>query len=326
MLFWGCDGGATKTEFIISDNFGRVLTHNIFEGCSFGLMGAENFKRFMDSKIQIILKEANVVPEDIDCAVFGLPTYGEIEGSEQIIEEIIGKNLPLNKVQIKNDSVLGWSGALSGNPGIQIAAGTGSIAYGRDNFDNDMRVAGWSLYFSDEGSCAWIARMTIACFMKQADGRMPKTAIYDVFRDYFHLEKKDLYFTGYIPDLLKDTSKLADLQRLTLKAFQLGDPVAKGIYEKAVNELVHMAVTIRENLKFPPDQPVKVSYSGGLFRVGDAVMIPFQKRILQEGFILVEPQYPPYIGALALAASGYLSETSRAEMLKKAYAAVGRDF
>ena len=69
-----------------------------------------------------------------------------------------------------NDAVCGWAGALAGEDGINIVAGTGSIGYGEFE-GRAARAGGWGELFSDEGSAHWIAREALSLFSRMSDGR-----------------------------------------------------------------------------------------------------------------------------------------------------------
>jgi hypothetical protein len=78
-----------------------------------------------------------------------------------------------------------------------------------------------------------------------------------------------------------------------------------------------MIKTVRDKLRFDDGKPPRVSYSGGLFKSGELVLAHFRRRITELGMLLLEPQYPPYIGALALAAAAHLTPADLNRMLKK---------
>ena len=73
--------------------------------------------------------------------------------------------------------VCGWAGALAGEDGINIVAGTGSIAYGEYR-GRSARAGGWGELFSDEGSAYWLAREGLRLFSRMSDGRAPRGALY----------------------------------------------------------------------------------------------------------------------------------------------------
>lgn len=307
VIFFGCDGGSTKTECLLADHTGRVLAHRVFPGCNYAFLGERDFRSLMTGAIREMLELAGITAEEVTSAMLGLTIYGEISGTEELFPAVICEVLPNCPVWIANDSVVGWGGSLAGRSGIHLQAGTGSIAYGQDSGGQGCRTGGWSLFFADEGSCSWIGRQLITEFVKQADGRRPHTVLYDELRKELSL-KDDMDFSGYLQtDIQQDASLLAKLQFVALRAAQQGDRTAQEIYNHAAEELTELAVAVRKQLEFPQDAPVTVSCSGGLFRAGEMILEPLRTCMKQHGFILAQPRFSPVIGALILAARQHIS-------------------
>ena len=322
MIFLGCDGGSTKTEFLIADENGRALAHRTFPGCNYSYLGRDNFIALMEHAISATLFDAGLLPTDLTGCLFGLPSYGEIPETETEIPAALTAILGPVPFRIVNDAVVGWGGALGGLPGINVVSGTGSIVYGVDPSGNECRVGGWSLLFCDEGSCSWIGREIIRSFTMQADGRLPRTPIYDVIREEFKLTK-DQHFTEFMQVTCRnDSASLAKLQPLALRALERGDESIRMIYERAAEELCRAALAVKAQLSFPADAPVRISYSGGLFRAGEVVLAPFRKRLEAENCVFCPPCYAPIIGAVAVAATQYLDAEPLTRMLATIHAAL----
>ena len=77
---------------------------------------------------------------------------------------------------------LAGRGSLALKPGINIVAGTGSIAFGKSRENVSARSGGWSTFFGDEGSCYWLGRRTMELFTKQADGRVKEGELYHILK------------------------------------------------------------------------------------------------------------------------------------------------
>jgi len=317
MIFLGCDGGSTKTEWLMAEDTGRVLAHRTFPGCNYAFLGPEGFSRLMRECCQELLTEGGTTASGLTAAMLGMTVYGEIPGTEETIPAALAGALPgCGEILLENDSVVGWAGSLAVRPGINVVAGTGSVAYGRDAGRKGCRVGGWSLFFADEGSCSWVARQLIGEFVKQADGRHPRSAVYEELRQALDIQN-DLYFSGYLQkDVRENSALLAQMQLAALKAARRGDPAALDIYRRAAAELAEMADTIRKKLDFPDGGPVRVSYSGGLFRGEEVILEPFRRQMEDRGFTLASPVYSPVMGALALAAEKYLPQDGLDRMLE----------
>ena len=298
----------------VSNAVTQIVTQSVDEAIASGELDYENLVNFEKDN------DGKITADQVTSAMLSLTVYGEVPGTEESFPRILGEILPGCPIQIANDSVAGWGGSLAGRPGINIVAGTGSVAYGEDQAGNACRVGGWSLFFADEGSCSWVARQLITEFVKQADGRHPRSAVYEELRREMGLTH-DLYFSGYLQtEIRQNSALLAKLQLVALRAAQQGDPAAQDIYRRAAEELTETADAIRRQLDFPAGEPVPVSYSGGLFRAGETIMVPFRACMERAGYTLVQPKYSPVLGALILAARGHLSLAESDAMADRAAA------
>lgn len=298
MYILACDGGATKTEFLLVDEAGKVYHHEAFPGLVFGALGREGFAREMKATLLSFFEKAKVIPAAVESAIFGMTNVGEIKDAELHMQAAISAVLSGAAITVVNDAVVGWAGSLAGAPGINVVAGTGSIAYGESKIGKKGRAGGWMIRFSDEGSCSWVGAQLLAVFFKQADGRLEKTPLYEIVRNAFAIEEDMEIVEPILAGAAKDDAKLAELQRLALLAYEKDDPHAKEIYTCAAKELAELVFALKRGLCFSSEEALLVSYSGGLFRAGDCIMHPFRKEIEQRNGMLLSPKYPPLLGAL----------------------------
>lgn len=322
MIFLGVDGGSTKTEFVLADGEGRLLAHRVYSGCNYIQLGREGFEQFFRQCINEVAAAGGTKAGEITAAMVGLPAYQEAEETEEVIPALFDDIFGPGRCRVANDTVPGWSGSLGAQPGIHIVAGTGSIAFGMDEKGNSCRVGGWSLLFGDDGSGSWLGVRVLNTFFKQADGRLPRTALYDIVREHFGL-KQDLYIIGEVnANLDRKQSRFAKYQLLAEKALLAGDDSMAALYEEAARELAAHARAVRGNLEFDPGRPVRVSYYGGVFKAGQVLLGPFRREIEALGMQLVEPRYPPGVGAVALAARSHLAPEQLEAMQQRLHAAL----
>lgn len=298
--FIGVDGGSTKTIFAISEVDGKPLKTIVRGGCSYQSIGVDASIRLINDGINELLQSSNIKVEECAGCCIGMPCYGENINIDYVIVDKITKILAPLPIHVVNDVEIGWAGSLECNEGIHIAAGTGSIAFGRGSNGQCMRCGGWNEFYGDEGSCYWIGRQAMSLFSKQADGRMPRGALYDIVRKELGLVN-DFYFTDVIRENWAPYRwKVAAFQTYAFRAFEQGDTSTVALYEAAAGELALMVNTIKNRLSFSSEE-IFVSYSGGLFNVGDLILNPFRNEIEKLGCILKEPSYTATEGALLLA-------------------------
>lgn len=303
----GIDGGGTKTALCAAkvdnvrgnDFSADDARYAVTTGASWREFGA----RGVAEKLVEAAKDLTAGGEIAGVAM-GLPCYGEsVEGDNALNEEIVRafEDIP---VYITNDVEVGWAGSLALEPGINIVAGTGSIAFGKDDAGKTYRSGGWGEFFGDEGSCYWVGRTMLQLFSKQSDGRMPKDQLYDIiYREFCTSNDFDMIdpiYENYMPN----RKQVASLQLLAKEAALLGSPSALALYEQAVDELYLLAMAVYNKLDFG-GKPFKVSYNGGLFK-GEELVIPRLARKLESlGGQLAAPRFKAEEGAVLLAYSKF---------------------
>ena len=302
--FIGIDGGGTKTAFVISKNDGvpvRILTRS---GCSYQEIGLENVLSLLEEGITSLLEETGITKEDCAGCCIGLPCFGENDFMDQKIELQIKKLLAPIPTMIVNDGVVGWAGSLECQEGIHLVSGTGSIAFGSGADGSFARSGGWTEFFSDEGSCYWIGRETMQLFSKEADGRIPRGALYDIIREAYDLNNDFEFVDKILNTIAPYRDKVAGFQRIALQAAIAGDTAVHDLYRQAALELSQIVAGVKSQLSWS-EHPVKVSYYGGLFHAGDYILRPLEEALLSLGCALQKPMHSATEGALLLAIKNF---------------------
>ena len=180
-----------------------------------------------------------------------------------------------------------------------IVAGTGSIAFGKNEDGETARSGGWSEWFGDEGSGYWLGVKCVQLFSRQSDGRDEKGPLYHIVREALNLSDDmdivDLYEAKY----LHKRDNIASLQRLLLQAANEGDAYAIEAYAQAAKELYDIVCGVKKQIF--ADKDCIVSCSGGIFKTGDVIRKPFVKLLESNGMKLTESKAEPYVGAVLLA-------------------------
>lgn len=269
-------------------------------GCSYQSIGVDASIRMLEREINTFLASMEMKLEDCLGCCIGMPCYGENPKIDQMIDQKLRKLLFPMPIELVNDVEVGWAGSLECQEGIHVAAGSGSIAFGRGKDHKSMRCGGWNEFYGDDGSCYWIGRKAMNLFSKEADGRAPKGALYEIVRRQLGIIN-DFYFTDVIRENWAPYRwKVAAFQLYAYEAYQAGDPLVETLYQDAAYELALMVKSIREKLSFTSDI-INVSYSGGLFQVGNLILKPFQEEVEGLGCILKAPAHSAIEGALLLA-------------------------
>ncbi len=305
-VFLGVDGGGTKTDFVLVDGTGRVLASHRAGSAYYLETGIDALEAMLVEGIRATLELARIPPAHVDFAFLGLPAHGEDSALLPRLNRIATAVLPLDRHRCGNDMVCGWAGALAGRDGINLVAGTGSIAYG-ELAGRQARAGGWGELFGDEGSAYWLAREGLALFSRMSDGRTPKGPLYELVRGRFALrDDLDLCAAIHGPPPLS-RSAFADLAPVVAAAARAGDLQARQLLAAAARELASIVNAVADALHAHagvPAAPLPVSYSGGLFHLEDAILDPLRAALDAGGrrHQFIAPILTPAAGAALYAA------------------------
>ena len=301
----GIDGGATKTAVCAASVDDSSLRYAKTSGSSWREHGINKVVQNLREVVDDLVKEQD---DQVAGIAMGLPCHGESAEGDSDLEQAVCKAFAGIPVYFTNDVEVGWAGSMALEPGINIVAGTGAIAFGKDVNGRTARSGGWSEFFGDEGSCYWVGRNVMELFSKQADGRIPKDELYEIVRQEFKLQN-DFGFIDIIhAEYISSRKQVASLQLLAEKAALAGSQNAKHLYEEAVFELILLVDAIRTQLNLS-GKSFLVSYTGGLFKAGDLVLPRFSSEIEKRGGKLVPPRFGAMEGAMLLAFQHFCPES-----------------
>jgi N-acetylglucosamine kinase-like BadF-type ATPase len=314
----GVDGGGTKTMFVLADGDGNVgAMHR--GGASYHVdIGVEGVTAVLRDGFAAVIREAGVDPSSIAHAFFGLPAYGEDPEADRRLAITARALLGHDRYSCENDMVCAWAGSLGREDGINVVAGTGSIAYG-ERAGRAARCGGWGEVFGDEGSAYWVAIHGLRLFTKMSDGRVPRGALYDIMTQRLGLlQDMDVLVRFLAPDCSR--TDIAALAPMVIGAATAGDLSARAVVTQAAAELAILADAIAARLGFAEEEAVRVSYSGGMFAGDDGFATIFESALERTSrrYMVQPPKLPPHFGAVLAAARAVGLEFPKQAMLRLA--------
>lgn len=277
-LFLGVDGGQSGTVAMAGDETGRVI--GVGQGPAFRHDGA----------LAEALEADGGFGASFQAACFGLS--GGTAGREAAIRE----QVRAERYVFTHDAAIALTGALDGNPGIIVIAGTGSIAYGRNAEGRETRAGGWGYIFGDEGGAFDLVRHALRAALWQEEGWGAPTVLREILlSETGSKNANELMHRFYTPDYPRE--RIAALAPVIDRAAAAGDAVAQDVLKSAAQALAGLAGVVRRQI-FSSGEPVPVSYSGGVFR--SAVLLArFCMLVeLDESSSCVAPLHCPAAGAL----------------------------
>jgi glucosamine kinase len=285
--FLGVDGGQTSTTAVIGDDSGHVL--GIGRG---GPVGPADFMDAVTTSLGAACSEAGLAASPVR---FASACLG-FSGGPADKQAILGQVLASDRVLVIDDATIALTGALAGEPGIVVIAGTGSIAFGRNAQDQTARAGGWGYLFGDEGGGFWIVREAMRAALRSEEGWGSPTALRAMFLDATGARSmNDLMHRCYTAEFPR--ARIASLSLVVNCAVENGDLVAREILSGAASELARLAHAIQDQL-FTLGDAVRCAYVGGVFH-SRTLLAHFRDELGRKpGLLASPPIHSPAIGAL----------------------------
>lgn len=293
MYYIGIDGGGTKTSFKLYDENGQCLGTSVKATCHLLQVHSEEAVLILKEGVQDLIKDV-----DLKAGLLigiGLAGYGEDEKLRKAIEEVCHRAFSSYEYYLFNDVSIALEGALNGEEGILVIAGTGSIALSK-KVNVYRRVGGWGYMLGDEGSAYWLAKEIFRHYTMQVDGRSEKTHLIPLIKEKLRLEKDYDLITYFANELKNNRREIAKHAVLLEDLIQMNDPTAFEILNQLAEQLSLLINTLGQDF----DETVKVSYLGGVFNLGNVLFERIDKKIANH-IQLVKPVDSPEKGAVILA-------------------------
>lgn len=300
----GVDGGQTTTKALITRRDGMVLGAGLGPGCDHfhGPDGYERNRVAIQGAITAALGAANVTGERVASIALGLTSAPRGGTQNPLVRRIVAELIAPDVFWVDADFVTNLLGASTGQPGIAVVAGGGSVAYGRDAEGNEA-ICGGLGYLLDVGSAWNIGLAGLRAATRAGDLRGPETAILEMVRNHFGVSNlRNLIPVIYDAAFTRD--RIAALAPIIVRLAHAGDATAQCIVTDAGHDLAMLAVGAARQL-FPDGTPVDVYPTGGVFRAGELLLAPFRETLGQRAGLAVRtPRFPPVVGAVIQAKRG----------------------
>jgi glucosamine kinase len=299
MVVIGIDAGGTKTVCQVADADGHVLAETRGAGANLLSIGEKRVESVLRAVLEPALANLPEGPTAVCLGMAGVDQPRETEAVRAVLARI-GR---FAHTLVVSDSLIALEAGVPGAPGVVVASGTGSIAYGRDAHGRAARAGGWGYVLADEGSGFWLGKEAIRAVMRAADGRGPATALSTRVLAHFGVEvardvAREVYQGGVKP------AAIATLAAEVEGAAMRGDSVATAILDEAARELALLAASVARELDLAAGP---VILAGGTFRAAPGLartlMAELARRLPRATSRLldVEPAYGAVRLAIALA-------------------------
>jgi N-acetylglucosamine kinase-like BadF-type ATPase len=292
--FLGIDAGGSKTAALVGDDqheLGRA------EGPSSKIqnVGEAAARTALHDVIQNACANAKISPGDLARVCIGISGASNKEIAERV-RQFISEVTPA-EVQVAGDNVIALEAAVGSGPGVVVIAGTGSIAYGRNEHGEEARAGGFGPVISDEGSGTWIGKRAIRVVAQSGETESPLArAVMSAWNSHTTADLVSRANSFPSPDF-------AALFPLVVAACEQRDPLACEILEDAGRELASLADKVMRKLWRRDTQIVPVGVAGGVLQNSPQLRRSFTNALrMAQPNIKVNPRaVEPAAGALAIA-------------------------
>ena len=256
----GFDGGGTKTECVLVNESGGVISRS-FSGPSNPLrIGFDRAYAALANAAAATLAAAHLKPGDISAICAGLSGAGR-PGVAERMDAFFHESFPNSFVHVTTDLETALEAAAGAGVGVVLIAGTGSSACGRNAAGETARAGGYGPWIGDEGSAFEIGRRAVALVGRFRDRGAPVTALTDKVLPAAGCTSWD--------ELIEQVASNPDdvFPRVFPQVVNLaeaGDEVARGLLLDAASELAEMASALIRRLKLQ-DEEFPFAKSGGVF-------------------------------------------------------------
>ncbi|HJS99837.1 MAG TPA: BadF/BadG/BcrA/BcrD ATPase family protein [Terriglobales bacterium] len=269
--FLGIDGGGSKTTCLLADEE-RVLVSASGPGSNPIRVGEERSRQALHQVVREVCAAAKIQPSQIVRTCVGMAGAARPQIEKQVrgvLTSLVG-----GEIAVAGDMIIALEAAFQGGPGLIVVAGTGSIAYGRNERGETARAGGWGFAISDEGSGHWIGRAAVAGAMRAHDLGETCVLISSIM---------NIWHVGSREDVVRAANAIpppdfAELLPQVLAAAAAGDSRANEIFTQAATELAQLARIVAERL-WRAQQVFRVALAGGVFQNSPLVRQVFNNSV-----------------------------------------------
>lgn len=288
--FLGIDGGATKTEFVLTDTAGNVLCRHFEGSCNPVDIGMEAAQKVLDVGIRATCKGIPMRKISLFAGISG----GISGNNKEIFHDFFAK-YPFAQFENGSDAQLIVAAGLGESDGIAVIMGTGSVAFVQK--DGVMhRIGGLGYLFDNGGNGYCLGRDVIRAAICAEDGSGEETVLHRLATEKIGNASSmaalsDFYALG--------KRGIASFAPLAFAAADMGDRVAKKILRRNMKEIAVLLATGRKKLGAGT---VKAVFVGGLTKRWDILLPDILDQLPEkECYDLSVYQGRAVNGALALA-------------------------
>ncbi len=294
----GLDGGGTKTKCVFTDESGKPVLELSGGPANFLSIGNDKAASNIVSLIKSGLTKLDSSFDDILIMMAGISGAGRKLHADMLKESLL-KKLPerFTNIFIESDARIALEGAIGGEPGAVLIAGTGSVVFGKDKSGRIHRAGGFGRVIGDEGSGYSIGVKTLKTIAGMLDGRDQPDEMFERFKTIFHINTED----DLISLIHNPGFDAASIALFTIKCAEENINGAKNILNDEADELIKQVKALKTKMEV---DPLKLTMIGSLVENDNFYSQLIKEKIFAlKGFEFTIRKHPPEMGAVIMAKS-----------------------
>ena len=262
--YLGFDGGGTKTECVLLDATGQLVSRGLGGPSNAVRIGFVKALSGLAEAANNALSAAGVDSRQVHAVCAGLAGAGRARVVKRVMAFLV-EAFPEAGVHVTTDLEVALETAVGDALGVVLIAGTGSAAYGRNAGGQRIRAGGLGPWIGDEGSAYDVGLRAVRAVARARDDLEPVTLLSELIPIALQCptwesltdriaEEPDQIFPRIFP--------------LVLEAAAAGDPPARDILLRAAFRLSRLAGSVIQRLGLTNEEFV-LAKSGGVFGHND---------------------------------------------------------
>jgi N-acetylglucosamine kinase-like BadF-type ATPase len=244
----GVDGGATKTECILVDASGSVISRHIAAGCNPSVVGTDAARRIVAEALGVLRSKLPAGNPKASVAVALLC----MAGPREFWRELAAGLSDVERAFAADDSLPVLELATGGNPGLVLHAGTGSFVAARTHSDlvaGAHYAGGLGWRFGDSGSGYDLGRRAVARGLLELQGWAAPSGLGPLIREHTGFADAGA-ITRHFYSAPFANPLIAELAPAVLSLADRGDSAATALVLDSTGELLDLATRVAKKL-FP---------------------------------------------------------------------------
>lgn len=280
--FIGIDGGATKTEFVLFTDSGKILKRIILKGSNPNVCGIDTAAQILIDGITSLLS----VRQDISGIFAGIAGCSSGNNGEKMTSALV-KAFPLLKISLTSDIANVFASATDKENCVAVICGTGFSIFAKDG-DTLHRVGGWGYLLDDIGGGFGLGRMAIRAALAHRDGFGNATLITELVENKLGSDVwkniGKIYSGG--------DSFIASFAPIVFDAYDMGDKVAEEILDTHTKYIADLLRFTRNTYNCGNT----IVIAGGLLK-NNTVLLEKIKKYTGGNAEFITPSLPQIFGA-----------------------------